>query len=82
MARVLWALSIRGTPFCDRNTEKGTEKMVATKTYLMGLAKGWTVILDLQSYDQHMKAVLFTNLCRCTTVDICVTSPYYVYEGH
>jgi len=75
-------LSIRGTSFCDRSTEKGTEKMAATKTYLTGLAKWWTVILDLQSYDQHLKAMQYTNLCRCTSVDTCVTSPCYVYEGH
>jgi hypothetical protein len=40
MARVLWVLSIRGTSFCGRSIEKGTQKMVATKTYLIGLAKG------------------------------------------
>lgn len=51
MARVLWVLSIRGISFCGRSAEKGTEKMVATRTYLIGLAEVLTVILDLQSYD-------------------------------
>jgi len=82
MARVLWALSMRGTSFCGRSTEKVTGKMGATITYLIELAKWWTVILDLQWYDQNLKAVHCTNLYRCTIVDISVISPCYVYEGN
>lgn len=61
MAKVLWVLSIHGTSFCGRRTEKGTGKMVATIAYLIVLPKGWTVILDLQSYDQNLKSVQCTS---------------------
>jgi len=73
---------MRGTSFCGRSAEKGTGKMVATITYMTELAKWWTVVLDLHWYDQNLKAVYCTNLYRYTIVDICVTSPCYVYEGN
>jgi hypothetical protein len=45
----------------DTVQKKDTGKMDATIAYQIVLAKGWTVTLDLQSYDQNLKSVQCTS---------------------